>query len=218
MSGRAAIAVMCMAVVAEISSSGSTGSASSVALVSKALVSTTQTVALSQAVLTAGSDTYANQAATATNYGTQAFVDVQSQTASKNRRTYLRFDLTTLPGGATIHSATLQFTLGVAPAASRTMQLRRASSAWVETTLTWANMPAVSGTVSGTVATGTSAGAVLGIDVTVDARAMFATSSTNFGWRLADLTESSASLQLSEFRSREYAIAADRPLLIVTYS
>jgi hypothetical protein len=81
--------------------------------------------------------------------------------------------------------------------------------------LTWNVQPAA-GAATATVASGTTSGVTLSWTVTADAAAFVTTPATNFGWRIKDVTESSATAQLAVFNAREFASA--RPTLVVVYA
>jgi hypothetical protein len=71
---------------------------------------------------------------------------VKSHTGEKNKRSFLKFDLSTIPDGCVIDGASLELFLLSAPGSNRVHELYFvASDAWAETTLTWNNQPAFSG-------------------------------------------------------------------------
>ena len=94
---------------------------------------------------------------------------------------------------ATVRLATLQLYMSTVPAACRTVDVFRVTSAWTEAAITWNNQPfgttlnnPASATATDTFAVGTPAGCanevagyVSGIDLTTDVVAFVAGSSTN---------------------------------------
>lgn len=192
--------------------------AASTALASKGVTAESRSTSIIAVVLTPIADTYADQALPSTNFGTVTNLDVQSQKTSRNRRSFVRFDLSSIPSSATVHAAQLDVTMYTAPTASRSLQAQRVSASWTESTLTWTSMPAISASIAATAATGTTANTVLQLDLSGDTRAMLASPATNFGWQLADATESSSTLRLTQFRSRDFATGTAVPHLTVTYS
>lgn len=84
-------------------------------------------------------DTYLVQAGPNDNHGTETSLYVQSQTGSKNIRTILKFDFSSLPAGAIISAATLslyEYTGG--NAAGRTYWAYELTQiGWTETGATW---------------------------------------------------------------------------------
>ena len=143
---------------------------------------------------------------------------MQSRSANRNRRAFVRFDLSScaIPANALIVTANLKLRLNAAPTASRTYEARSVTAAWVETGITWTNQPAVAGASSSTVATGTTAGVTLTWPLTTDVQA-FVDGTANHGWRIADQTESSTTVRTGQFRSAEFGTVAQRPILELTY-
>jgi hypothetical protein len=137
--------------------------------------------------------------------------------ASANRRSFVRFDLSSIPSTARVEVATLQLTMSTAPAASRTYEVDKVNATWGETTLTWSNMPAAS-SATATTTTGTTSGVNLTWNVLADAKTFVAASAANFGWQVKDATESSSPTRTGTFRTREFATSAQRPTLTVTYA
>ncbi|HEX2177014.1 MAG TPA: DNRLRE domain-containing protein [Nocardioidaceae bacterium] len=160
-------------------------------------------------------DTFTDQAIPATNNGTGAELRVASRTGAV-KRAFLRFDLAgcSIPPDAVVRSAELSLYLWSAPSAARTYGAFRLTSAWDETTLTWASaQPSAVGSATATVTTGT-AGTVRW-DVTTDVQAHVRTPSSSHGWVLRDLTETGGSTREAGFVSREYGTAP--PSLEITY-
>jgi hypothetical protein len=121
-----------------------------------------------------------------------------------DQRSMLRFDTSgacpesgnAIPAGSTIVTASLELFLETAPLDSRTHQLRRITSAWNETTVTWNTQPSVT-PVASTVSTGTTAGVWRTWSVTADVRAFAAGSLVNNGWEIDDAAEGSILSALS---------------------
>jgi hypothetical protein len=85
-------------------------------------------------------DNYLRQDA-ATNYGGAQLVEVQSRDTHRNRRTILKFDMSTIPPGATVISATLSLyyydILGTVPTNRPYWVYRITQTAWTELGSTW---------------------------------------------------------------------------------
>ncbi len=138
--------------------------------------------------------------------------------AGMNRRTVVHFDLTSIPAGASIDSATLHLDIwSLVVGTGRTYDVHRVTESWVETLVTWRNifgknvlMPISSA------ATGTTANSWVVWDITSDVQA-FTDGTPNYGWLVKDQTESQGTNYV-KFYSSEYADATKRPYLEVTYT
>ncbi len=167
--------------------------------------------------LLATEDSFVDQANPNTNYGGAQTLEVQSWT-SKNEHAFLKFNLASIPGTATILSARLRLYLVTAPNPSRTNDLRRVSTAWLQGTITWNNTqpPAVAG-ISASAATGSTNGVWIEWDLTADVQAFVNGSYPNNGWRINDAQPDSAAKKVAKYDSRETARGPDAPQLVVTY-
>ena len=113
--------------------------------------------------------------------GTNNLMWVTTKATGENERSFVKFDLSTIPLGSTISSATMSLYMKDAPSESRTLEAQRASASWVETTITWNNQPGVSGSAV-TAASGTAAGWVAWT-VTADVQAFIQNqTATNSVW------------------------------------
>jgi len=171
-------------------------------------------------------DAVVSQLAPDTNYGGSSNMWVRSSNdaAWKNSRSFVRFDLSGIPPGAKIISATLSLYAFSPPTDSRTYQVYMLDDPWAESTITWNNRPLWPGQpVTVPEATvGTTAGWV-SWDVKDAVQVMrhrdTAEAWQNQGWEIIDKVESSAgtSEHQTQFRSREYSDADYRPKLDVEY-
>ncbi len=174
-------------------------------------------------VLLSVADSYVNQNAANTNYGTATTMEVRSTsggTPDRNRRSFVQFDVSSIPAGATIQSATVRLYMETAPSGSRSYDINRVTASWIESGaggITWNNQPAVAGSPTDTIATGTAAGVWLEWDVTCDVQGYVSGTHSNYGWRVKDQTESSATDYRSVFRTREYTGTTYDPQLVVIY-
>jgi hypothetical protein len=199
------------------------GSAASLTLTAEKLTSVSEasTVPISTCSLTiSNADTYADQASSTTNFGTATTMLVQSRSASRNRRSYVKFDIAScsIPATAEVKTATLTLNMTVAPSASRTYNALRVTSSWLETDpggLDWGVQPTVAGvTSSQTIFTPTGDKTW---NVQADVALYAAGTATNYGWSIRDSVESSATAYSSTWRTRENGTAALRPRLTITY-
>ena len=169
--------------------------------------------------LSAVADSYVSEFSPGTNSGTATTLRVGPATPFRTR-TFSRFNLATcspaIPATAIIQSASLRLTLNSAATSTRTWELRAASAAWVETTITWTNQVAVAGSVtaSTTVTSGTAAGTVISWNAVSDVQAFVTAASTDNGWRLSDSAEGTFTTGLV-FNSRENA--SGNPQLVIIY-
>ena len=86
------------------------------------------------------------------NFGTDTDMQVKSDT-SKVKRALVAFDVSSIPAGSTVSSATLTLCLSVDPpvaAQGRTHELRLVTSSWTETVVVWNAPPTVSAAVTDT--------------------------------------------------------------------
>jgi hypothetical protein len=167
-------------------------------------------------------DSYVDWNAHNNNYGTDTTMEVRSTTSGspdRNRRSFVQFDVSSIPATATILSANLRLYLVTeAPSASRSYDAHRVTSpAWVESTITWNNQPAVTGSPTSTISVTTPLDRWLSWDVASDVAAFVASTFTNYGWRISDSVESSATDYRSYFDTREYTGTTYDPQLVVTY-
>ena len=166
----------------------------------------------------APNDSYVSQASAASNFGPATTLNVRSSLAA-NMRTFVQFTLTScsIPANALVTDAELKLFLSTAPTVSRTYDAHRVTASWAEGTITWTNQPAVAASATASTATGTTASVTLKWNVTSDVQAFLDGTASNFGWRIKDQTEDSATARTGQFRSAEYTTATQRPALDITY-
>lgn len=160
--------------------------------------------------LTPTADTYGNAGATTTNYGTSSSL---ASRGTSGYATYMRFVLPAAPAGKTLTGATLKLTTSTDATAGTIdpQTISIASDAWVESTLTWANRPAVTGPTLGTLSGATAVSTA------------YTTTLTPAG--LAALLGGNATISVTAsgtdsfwFWSSNYSGAAARPTLTLTFS
>jgi hypothetical protein len=165
-------------------------------------------------------DSYVTQGAAGFNYGDEVLMDVQSLKQGpnhKNRRSFVKFDVSSIPASSTVSAATLTLCATAVPSATRTYEVHAASADWAEMTITWSNQPAVAASATDT-ATTPSSPACMTWDVAADVQDWVNGTATNYGWRVVDDTESKNTQYLSQFRTRENSVVAEWPTLDVTYT
>ena len=154
--------------------------------------------------LTSVADTFTDQNAPTSNYGTDSEFRVKSQNGSRNRRGYVRFTLPSTPDGCALTAATLRL-FQTATQGTRSIEVLRAAASWAETTVTWTNQPATTGTA---VAVANAAGWR-----TWDVLAHVGAGATT-GFVVKDSAEDAATAAEQRFSSRE---GANAPQLVLTY-
>jgi hypothetical protein len=157
-----------------------------------------------------------------TNYGTSADLYVRGSPV----RALARFDLSSLPAGATVISASLQLykRYGVAED-GRAYTANRVTGAWTETGVTWRRRDATTlwatpggeYTAVGAASTVLPDGAVwVSWDVTGIVQGWAGGAQPNYGFLVRDAAEDGSANRYSIFRSREYAADPSlRPRLVV---
>ena len=193
------------------------------------------------ATFSASQDSYIREASYQQdrNYGSDEELVVNSY-VDKDKRTLAQFDVSSIPSGAVIDSATLHLYMYDAPSNTpynnRTHEVHRLTNSWVEGTgyqigvpsdgVTWTNRSTgvtwtthggdYDSTVTDNTTTGTTDGVWLTWDVASDVQ-MFVGGVDNYGWLIRDEQESSSTQYEAWFRSREYTTATYRPKLEVQW-
>jgi hypothetical protein len=89
--------------------------------------------------LNPSADALIDAAASSTNYGTQNYLITHPWTSSYSRRSVIKFDLSGIPSGATITSATLKLYETGTYGYTRTINIHKLNTAWSEGSVTWAS-------------------------------------------------------------------------------
>ena len=176
-------------------------------------------------------DSYIVQDHPTDTHGGDTYIEVETY-LNANERGIIKFDLTDVPSGAQITSATLYLYLYYAssPHLSRTYGAHRVTSDWIESEVSWNNNKSgtswsssggdyiSSATSTNTFSLGwpTSNPRFISWDVTDDVSAFVGGTATNYGWIVKDKTENAAQ-QYKRFYSKEYSDTTKRPKLEVTY-
>jgi len=159
-------------------------------------------------------DSYVNQASAGSNYGTAAAMYIQART-SQARRTLVQFDVSSVPSGSTINSATLEL-YATAVTGGLTLNAHRITGAWTETGVTWTNQPAYNSTADASIAGGTGTGWKIWNVASVVQQWVGGTA--NYGLVVKASTETGLSATTYTFASKEYATTTYRPILRINYT
>ena len=171
--------------------------------------------ALVSTSFTSKADTHGDQSSADNNFGTSVEMFVHSKAPAINQRSFLRFDVSSIPAGSTIDSATLKLCVIDVHGSTRTYNLHRVTAGWGEGTLTWNNQPAVAATATDS-ATTVGKGACMTWTVTADVQA-WVDGTANNGWRVRDAVEEGVD-ELTKFNTREHNDSGQRPKLVVSYA
>lgn len=165
--------------------------------------------------LDAVKDSYIRDDSPNSNYGTLTWLQIQFTSASKKWRALVQFDLSSIPKGAKIKSASLQF-YKYNGWWYRSLLIQRATSSWTETGVTWNNQPGVDTWDQYNYTTGSFGTGTLAYDVTDHVKAMTC-QEQNFGWVLRLGDETTETGVYINFYSREFTTASQTPKLIIEY-
>ncbi len=162
----------------------------------------------------AAADTYSHGDAKTSNFGTES--NIWARSGPEVSRAYVRFGLPQR-GSCTVLSATLKLftSSGATDGTPRTLLAFRAASSWGETTLTWNNQPATTGTSSSVVVLNGFFG-WLSWDVTARVNDIYAGTAGDSSFVIRDSSETGGSQRYySRFNSRENS--TNRPVLEITF-
>jgi hypothetical protein len=162
---------------------------------------------------TVSDDSYTDENSTASNFGTATTLSISSR-SSKRKFAWIRFDLTpcSFPANAQVDSATLGVNVTTA-GSGRTVSVSKVTATWSAGTITWANQPTASGTVTGTFSANATGAKT--VDVSADAADFVDGQAPNYGWQLADL---GTAANVTEAIGSVENTAGNRPTLTINYS
>jgi hypothetical protein len=166
--------------------------------------------------LQAVQDAWADQENPATNFGTDTTMSVEAVTAVLAHQAFAQFDLSSIPGGATVESARLRLcdTGSIGTALDHTLEL--VGDTWDEGTIDWDTRPAVvSDPAPLTIALGVTAGATcFETDVKPHVEAWLDGVLDNNGWRV-----STDDIGIPvDYATHEHTDEALRPELTISYT
>ena len=175
-------------------------------------------VAVTRTFQPSSADCFIDEANKDTNYGAETYIEVKSR-QNKNERSLLTFDLTQIPSGSSVSSATLSLNAYTVPGTGRTYEAWRATTTWAESTATWNLPPNYAGSASASAGETSGWMAWSSATLTSDVQGWVTDSSTNYGWMINDSAESATGQgHTIDFYSRRHGTAATHPKLTVTYT
>lgn len=158
-------------------------------------------------------DAYLDEDNGSSNFGSSTTLRVRSREDDdngENMRSLIRFPLPTIPAGCALVDAKLRLNATSSTGSTRTIQVRRVSQAWTESTVTWNNQPSTTSTGA---VNGTSGAGIREWTVTGQVSSMY--SGTNNGFRLEDTNEDSFSGPSQTYASSE--ATSTLPELVLTF-
>ena len=168
---------------------------------------------MGSAVVSAGTDSWVSQNFPTRNYGSDKYLAIRSTTPGANGGVGLIYFRSPVPAGATVTSAVIEIrTYGASPAQSQTFALRRVTTSWSESRVTFGTYPTYIAGASASVALpASSPGLTLMSFNVTSALQAFANGTKNYGFRI-DTTGTAGVTRLRGF-------GADvKPVLRVTWS
>ena len=166
-------------------------------------------------------DTTVSAQAPATNYGSVTSITIQANNASNRQRGLAQFDLSSIPAGSTINSATFgayyysYYSASLNPV-GRTYYLYRNTGPWAETGVNWNNKPGYT-TSQGASTTMPASFGWVNWNVK-DIVQTWVNGAANCGFVMMDSNETQGANKLAQFYSREYTDPALRPMLVIDYT
>jgi len=162
------------------------------------------------------------------NYNIYPRIESTSWTMSGspiNYRTLLNFDLSSIPAGSIIQSATLSFysdpniTSGIGSnqslSGSNSCVLQKVTAAWSPTSVTWNTQPATTTTNRVWIPPSVSSTENISVDITSMLQDMVSNPASNFGMML--MLENEINYRSRNYASTDHSNTAIRPKLVITY-
>ncbi len=166
-----------------------------------------------QVTVGASDDARVRQEKANENFGDEKEMKVVSRTDDKNERIFIRFTLPTVPTGCALGGAELRLYQDKGKL-GRTIEVYRAASSWLESTITWIGQPSTTGSPSTAPSSG-SDDVWRTWDVGTLVNSMY--QGSNNGFVIKDSNESSSSTMEQVYRSSENTTTSRRPELVVSF-
>ena len=160
-------------------------------------------------------DSYVNQALPGTNYGTATTMYIQAKTKTA-KRALAQFDLSSIPSGSTINSATLEL-YAASIVGTTTLNVHRITGTWTETGVTWTNQPSFTSTADASISGGSGVGWRIWNVLSV-VQSWYNGTNTNYGLLVKCSTETGITAITYTFATKEYSTTTYRPILRINYT
>ncbi len=158
-------------------------------------------------------DAFVDALSPSTNFGSDTDLLVDSCFWWTDR-TFVKFDLSSIPSGSYVLNGTLQLYVYDTRATNRNYGAHRVTASWTESSITWDTQPSFSITATDVVSVSSG---WLSWNVTTDV-ADIVSGGANYGWCIKDENENTIALRYSYMYSSEYSDSTYWPRLIVKYS
>jgi hypothetical protein len=160
-------------------------------------------------------DSYVYQQTATTNYGTATLMYAQARTGQA-RRSLVQFDISSIPSGSTINSATLELYV-TAVTGSQTLNVHRITGTWTETGVTWNTIPTFTSSADASITGGSGAGwRIWNVMPVVQGWANG--TNTNYGFLVKCNLETGLTAITYTFATKEYATTSLHPILRINYT
>jgi len=156
-------------------------------------------------------DTYIWDGRSTTIYGSALDLQIENGGLGFIQEILVRFDLSSIPSGATIESTTLKLYFFRAWSPYTTVYAYRITSTWSEGSVTWSTRPGLESTATDSLYISTTGWKTW--SVTADVQDFVSGTKTNYGWQL----KANANIGDTDARSKEYPDTTYDPVLEVTY-
>ncbi len=178
-------------------------------------------------ILGASADAYIVTTPPNMPHGSETFLELQAFAPTTGHRSLVRFDLASVPAGASVQSATLKLKLVLNEGASHDVGVHQAMRDWTEGA-SWTKYDGSNSWANGgefasvpvdfqVVDDNTAVGTVVEWNVTSDVAGFVSGTLASFGWLLKDENDNALNGELLQFASREAANPVDRPKLEIKY-
>lgn len=170
---------------------------------------------------TGGIDSYTNNQATTTNYGTDTslwvYYDYGSPT--KSYSSFLKGDYSAIPTDAIVLKATLKmYALNTSNGADHSMNILRLTSSWNEGTITHSNQPSTTTTHMPTIPSASCSNVGWqSFDISLITQHHVEFPTQNFGFRLSQTSLTGSVDKGVKYASTEHANSSLRPYIIIQY-